>query len=68
MAMELTHSEPPKQPPLATKQAADVLGIHPNTLRRWEAEGKITATRLPSRQRRWDYLQLIQLRDSGLEA
>lgn len=64
--MKLTDSEP-ERPPLETKKAADLLGVHPNTLRRWEAEGKITARRLPSGVRRWPYLQLIQLRDAGAE-
>lgn len=62
--MQLTDREP-KPPPVRTKAAADILGIHPNTLRRWEAEGKITSTRLPSGQRRWDRLKLEELVENG---
>ena len=29
-----------------------MLGVHPNTLRRWVDEGKLPATRLPGGQRR----------------
>lgn len=64
--MELTHREKPP-PPLPTQKAADVVGVHPNTLRRWEAEGRIKAVRLPSGQRRWDYQALMQLRESSVE-
>lgn len=38
---------------LSTGEAAARLGVHPKTLRRYEAEGKIKARRLPGGNRRW---------------
>jgi excisionase family DNA binding protein len=37
---------------LNTTAAAEFLGVHPNTLRRWANEGKIDCTRLGSRKDR----------------
>ncbi|MBC6476376.1 MAG: IS607 family transposase [Hormoscilla sp. GM102CHS1] len=34
-------------------QAANLLGVHPESLRRWEREGKITSYRTPGGQRRF---------------
>ncbi|MBC6477747.1 MAG: helix-turn-helix domain-containing protein [Hormoscilla sp. GM7CHS1pb] len=33
-------------------QAANLLGVHPESLRRWEREGKITSYRTPGGQLR----------------
>lgn len=38
---------------LQVRQAARGLGVHENTLRRWEARGLIRAVRLPSGVRRF---------------
>jgi excisionase family DNA binding protein len=35
---------------LSLKEAADLLGIHPDTLQRWVAQGKVRALRI---KRRW---------------
>ncbi len=37
---------------LTLRQAADLLAVHPNTLRNWEREGKIAAVRIGSRRDR----------------
>ncbi|MEN6511389.1 MAG: IS607 family transposase [Chloroherpetonaceae bacterium] len=41
-----------------TKEACLVLGVHPNTLRRWENEGKIKAIRTPGNRRLYDLSSL----------
>lgn len=49
---------------LSTKNAAQKLGIHPNTLRRWADEGKIKCFRTLANQRRYDvdgYLGIPQI-------
>jgi excisionase family DNA binding protein len=38
---------------LGVREAAELLGVHENTLRRWETAGIITAVRLPTGQRRF---------------
>ena len=38
---------------VATGKACDMLGVHPNTLRRWVKEGHIDATLTPTGQRRF---------------
>jgi len=37
---------------LTLREACNILGIHPNTLRRWEKEGKIRVVRTPKGRRR----------------
>ncbi|QQS22950.1 helix-turn-helix domain-containing protein [bacterium] len=44
---------------LTIKQAASLINVHPNTLRNWEKEGKITAVRIGSRRDRRYPKQLI---------
>ena len=39
---------------VASRKAAEELGLHPNTLRRYEREGRIKAIRTASGQRRYD--------------
>jgi excisionase family DNA binding protein len=47
---------------LTIKQAAEALGVHPNTLRRWADQGTIPVTKLPSGYRRWTPAQIEQIR------
>lgn len=43
----------PNMPELLTiKEAANLINVHPNTLRNWEREGKIQAVRIGSRRDR----------------
>ncbi len=39
-------------------KAAEELGVHPDTLRRWEKQGKIEVERTPSGRRRYDLAKL----------
>ncbi len=50
---------------LTIKQAAQMMNVHPNTLRNWEKDGKIQAVRLGTRRDRrypkqviWELCQL----------
>ena len=36
---------------LKIKEAADLLGVHPATLRRWDNEGRLKAVRIGSRRK-----------------
>ena len=38
---------------LRLAEAAALLGVHPDTLRRWTDEGKVPCTRTPGGQRRY---------------
>ena len=40
-------------PQLTTTEAAELLGVHPDTLRGWADEGKIPVWRTPGGQRRF---------------
>ncbi len=44
------------------RQAAKMLGVHENALRRWEEKGLLRAVRLPSPVRRFDPDKLGALR------
>ncbi len=46
---------------LGVRSAAKQLGVHENTLRRWEKEGLIDACRLPSGVRRFRVDEIAQL-------
>jgi excisionase family DNA binding protein len=46
----MTYQELPEL--LTMKQACQLLSVHPNTLRNWEKEGKISTVRLGSRRDR----------------
>lgn len=46
---------------LSTREASDILGIHPQTLRRWEREGKVTPEHTPGGHRRYDARELRAL-------
>jgi excisionase family DNA binding protein len=37
---------------LTIREAAALINVHPNTLRNWEREGRLTATRVGSRRDR----------------
>ena len=39
--------------PVTIRQAADQLGLHPDTLRKWDREGRIIAVRTPGGHRRY---------------
>jgi putative resolvase len=45
---------------LRIAEAAKYLGVHPDTLRRWERAGKIRAYRTPGGERRFDIVDLDQ--------
>ena len=47
---------------LQVRQAALVLGVHENTLRRWEEKGLLHAVRLPSGVRRFDAREIEAVR------
>ncbi len=44
-------------------EAARVLGVHPNTLRKWTDDGIVPHTRLPSGYRRYMVVDLERFRD-----
>lgn len=43
---------------LSTREASVLLGIHPQTLRRWEREGRVTPELTPGKHRRYDVADL----------
>ena len=47
---------------LQVRQAARMLGVHENTLRRWEQKGLLHAVRLPSGVRRFDLAEVEAVR------
>lgn len=46
-------SDTPKVPKLRLAEAATMLGVHPETLRRWADEGKVAFARTPGGERRF---------------
>lgn len=46
---------------ITIREAARLLAVHPNTLRNWEAQGKIKAVRIGSRRDRRYRLSDIRL-------
>lgn len=52
-------------PKISVNEAASVLGVHPDTLRRWEKEGKITSERTEGGHRRYDLAQLLGIEESS---
>ncbi len=45
---------------LSTKKNCEILGIHPNTLRKWADEGKIKHIKTDAGQRRYDVASFLQ--------
>lgn len=51
---------------LTIKEAAEYMAVHPNTLRNWEAEGKLKAIRIGNRKdRRFELEELDRLREAS---
>ncbi len=48
--MKSTHDE---KPTLRLSEAASLLGVHPDTLRRWADAGQVPCTRTPGGERRF---------------
>lgn len=48
-------------PLLRIGEAADILGVHVETIRRWEAAGHIAAVRTPTGQRRFSRADVERL-------
>jgi excisionase family DNA binding protein len=46
---------------LTTQEAARRIGVSPITLKRWEAQGRITSHRTPTNHRRWDAAEIDAL-------
>lgn len=46
-------------PKISRQEAAALLGVHPDTLRRWETEGKIVPERTTGGHRRYDLAKLL---------
>jgi putative resolvase len=42
-------------------KAAEILGVHPETLRRWERRGKFEVERTPTNRRQYDLSKLYQI-------
>jgi len=55
-------------PWLRVQQAADVLGVSANTVRRWTADGRLACQRTPSGQRRFLVDDLEQVLSEGTSA
>lgn len=53
----------PADPGYSTGMTARQLGVSVDTIRRWEREGKITATRTPGGQRRFSQAEIDRLRE-----
>lgn len=51
--------------PVTIRQAADQLGLHPDTLRKWDREGRIVAVRTPGGHRRYLPSQIKALLGQG---
>lgn len=51
--------------PVTIRQAADQLGLHPDTLRKWDREGRIVAVRTPGGHRRYLPSQIKTLLGQG---
>lgn len=51
---------------LNAAQAAALIGVHVNTIRRWDSEGFLKSQRTPGGHRRYDFEQLLQFKQ-GLQ-
>lgn len=59
----MTAKPQPTAPPLPIGAAARALSVSVDTLRRWEAEGKITSTRTLGGQRRYTPAEITRVRE-----
>lgn len=50
---------------LSIGEAARMLGVSVDTIRRWEGEGRIVSTRTPGNQRRFDLAEVERVRDAA---
>lgn len=48
---------------LSIGEASQRLGVHPDTLRRWETAGRISSTRTLGNQRRYEEIDIDALAD-----
>ena len=55
-----------EKPIVSVQGAADFLGVHPNTIRRWANDGTLQALWLPSGQRRFDLEKLEAIKSEML--
>ncbi|WP_053203814.1 MerR family DNA-binding transcriptional regulator [Jiangella muralis] len=51
--MQLKHAWNGDEELIPVGEAASMLGVHPDTLKRWERAGKITSDRTPTGHRRF---------------
>ena len=53
---------------LNIKQVSQILGVHADTLRKWDDEGRLKAIRLGSRRdRRWHRDEILRIIKNGLK-
>jgi excisionase family DNA binding protein len=53
---------------LNIRQVSRILGVHPDTLRVWDNEGRLPAVRLGSRRdRRWRREDILKIIEKGLK-
>ena len=53
---------------LNIKQVSQILGVHPDTLRTWDNQGRLKAVRLGSRRdRRWRREDILKILEKGLK-
>lgn len=50
---------------ISIKEASKALGVHPKTLRTWEAEGKITSVRTKGNHRRYELSKLLNTKNGS---
>lgn len=53
---------------LTPKEASEMLGVHPTTLRLWARQGKLPAYRTPGGHRRFDRQDILRLLEEGKRA
>lgn len=56
-------SQVSRQEQIGLKDAAEMLGVHQNTLRNWADKGLIAHIRLPSGHRRFERAEIDRLRE-----
>lgn len=52
---------------VSLRQAADILGVHPATVRNWADQGKLTSRRTPGKHRRFRKSDLLQYAENAGE-